>query len=345
MKQYLDLVREVFERGDWQDNRTGVRTLSMPGAMMKFDLKEGFPAVTTKKLAFKSAVGEMVGFLRGYRSAADFRALGCKVWDQNANENAQWLANPYRLGDNDLGSVYGVQWRSWPAYKVISLAAPHSAQQVSDAKARGYVELGRVKGDGENGAEGSAQDGTNIAQAGSADSVVLYKAIDQIRQCVDTIIKDPGSRRILFHGWNWAQLEEMALPPCHLLYQFSVNAQKREISLCLYIRSNDLGLGTPFNLTEGAALLHLIGRLTGYTPRWFSYFIGDAHIYENHVEMLQEQLKREPYPAPKLILSDRIPDYAQTGVYAPEWLERVEPGDFSLEGYQHHPHLTAAMAV
>ena len=175
--------------------------------------------------------------------------------------------------------------------------------------------------------------------------VVLYKAIDQIRQCIDTIHNDPGSRRILFHGWNWAQIEEMALPPCHLLYQFLPNATTREISLCLYIRSNDVGLGTPFNLTEGAALLHLVGRLTGYTPRWFSYFIGDAHIYENHLPMLREQLTREPYEAPRLVLSDRIPDFAVTGRYEPEWLEKVEPGDFSLAGYRHHAPLTAAMAV
>lgn len=330
MKQYLNLVQDIFDNGSWQDNRTGIRTLSMPGAMMKFDLQEGFPAVTTKKLAFKSAVGELVGFLRAYRSAADFRALGCKVWDQNANENAQWLANPYRLQDNDLGSVYGVQWRQWPAYKVIDLSQPQSAAQVADALSRGYQQIGTVEDVGENG---------------KTTSALLYKAIDQLRQCLDTIMTDPANRRILFHGWNWAQLEEMALPPCHLLYQFLVNQSKREISMCLYIRSNDVGLGTPFNLTEGAALLHLVGRLTGYTPRWFTYFIGDAHIYENHVDMLQEQLHREPFPAPKLVLSGRIPDYAVTGKYEPEWLEKVEPRDFWLEGYEHHAPLTAPMAV
>lgn len=320
MKQYLDLVRTVFEQGSWQTNRTGIRTLSLPGAAMRFDLSQGFPAVTTKKLAFKSAIGELVGFLRGYRSAAEFRALGCKVWDQNANENAAWLANPYRLGDDDLGPVYGVQWRNWPAFK----ALPASANaQIEDALARGYVRI-----------------------ADTADGrVVLYKAVDQLRQCLDTIVNNPSDRRIIFHGWNWAQLEEMALPPCHLLYQFLPNAGTREISLCLYIRSNDLGLGTPFNLTEGAALLHLVGRLTGYEPKWFSYFIGDAHVYENHLPMLQEQLTREPLPAPRLLLSDRIPDYAATGQYQPEWLERVEPGDFSLQGYRHHAHLTAPMAV
>jgi thymidylate synthase len=323
MKQYLDLVQSILDTGSWQENRTGTRTLSMPGAALKFDLQEGFPAVTTKRLAFKSAIGELVGFLRASRSAEEFRALGCKVWDQNANENAQWLANPYRLGPDDLGPVYGVQWRQWPAYKV--LPAAQTAQR-ANAIAAGYAELSTFTRDG-------------------VEQVLLYQAIDQLRRCLDTIHTNPADRRILFHGWNWAQIEEMALPPCHLLYQFLPNAAKREISLCLYIRSNDVGLGTPFNLTEGAALLHLMGRLTGYTPRWFSYFIGDAHIYENHVPMLQEQLTREPYPAPRLVLSDRIPDFAVTGRYEPQWLEQVEPGDFLLADYRHHAPLHAPMAV
>lgn len=323
MKQYLDLVQTILETGTVQENRTGIRTISMAGAMMRFDLQQGFPAVTTKKLAFKSAVGELVGFLRGYDNAADFRALGCRVWDQNANENAGWLANPYREGDDDLGEIYGVQWRRWPAYKVLDAA---NEAQIADAGSRGYGMITRFSD-------------------GGCEKVLLYKAVDQLRQCLDTIIDNPTDRRILFHGWNCAQMEQMALPPCHLLYQFLPNVARREISLCLYIRSNDLGLGTPFNLTEGAALLHLVGRLTGYAPRWFTYFIGDAHIYENHVDMLREQLEREPFPAPKLVLSDRIPDYAVTGKYEPEWLEKVEPSDFSLEGYRHHAALTAPMAV
>lgn len=330
MKQYLNLVQDIFDNGSWQMNRTGIRTLSIPGAMMKFDLQKGFPAVTTKKLAFKSAIGELVGFLRGYTSAADFRSLGCKVWDQNANQNEQWLANPFRLQADDLGPVYGAQWRQWPAYKLIDISQPQSAAQVKNALSNGYKQIGVVE---------------NTGNHANVSGLLLYKAIDQLRQCLDTIIKDPGNRRILFHGWNWAQLEEMALPPCHLLYQFLVNESKREISLCLYIRSNDVGLGTPFNLTEGAALLHLVGRLTGYTPRWFTYFIGDAHIYENHMPMLQEQLQREPYSAPKLVLSDRIPDFSLSGKYEPKWLEMVEPSDFWLEGYQHHAPLTAPMAV
>jgi thymidylate synthase len=323
MQQYLELIQTVIDTGSWQDNRTGIRTLSVPGAMMRFDLTQGFPAVTTKKLAFKSVVGELCAFLRASRSAADFRALGCKVWDQNANENKQWLENPYRLGEDDLGPVYGVQWRQWPGFKLIERDRP---QQIADAQKNGFRLISQFDDAG-------------------VPKVLLHKSIDQLRECLDTIMNNPGSRRILFHGWNPAVLDAVALPACHLLYQFIPNPATRELSMCLYVRSNDLGLGTPFNLAEGAALMHLVGRLTGYTPRWFTYFIGDAHIYENHMDMVREQLKREPFPAPKFIISDRVPDFAKTGKYEPEWLEKVEPTDFSLEGYQHHAPITAAMAV
>jgi len=135
MKSYLELVRTCLAEGSWQENRTGVRTLSIPGAMLRFDLSKGFPAVTTKKLAFKSAMGELVGFLRGYRDAAQFRALGCKVWDQNANQNSAWLANPNRRGADDLGPIYGVQWRRWPGYKVI---ATSEAGRIERARSLGY---------------------------------------------------------------------------------------------------------------------------------------------------------------------------------------------------------------
>ncbi|MBB3219891.1 thymidylate synthase [Pseudoduganella umbonata] len=323
MNQYLDLVRQIIETGAWQDNRTGVRTISIPGAMMRFDLREGFPAVTTKRLAFKSVIAELCGFLRAYRSAADFRSLGCKVWDQNANENSEWLSNPYRLGEDDLGPIYGVQWRQWPAYKLID--ARHS-DQIEDAQSRGFRIISPVVDDG-------------------ISKVLLYKAIDQLKDCLNTIMTNPSSRRILFHGWNCADLDSFALPPCHLLYQLLPNPATKEISLCLYIRSNDIGLGAPFNLAEAAALLHLIGRLTGYTPRWFTYFIGDAHIYENHMDMLTEQLNRQPFASPTLRISERIPEYSVTGVYEPEWLDTIEPNDFILDDYLHHPHITAPMAV
>ena len=184
--------------------------------------------------------------------------------------------------------------------------------QIADALARGYAKVADL-------------------DEGGAPKVLLYKAVDQLRQCLDTIHERPGDRRILFHGWNWAQIEEMALPPCHLLYQFLPNASTREISLCLYIRSNDVGLGTPFNLTEGrgaaapgrpadglhAALVHVFHRRR-------------AHLRES----LADAARTAPSTlrGPRLVLSDRIPDFAATG-REPEWLERVEPGDFTLEGY------------
>lgn len=323
MRQYLDLIQTVLDQGFWQENRTGVRTLNLPGAMMRFDLTQGFPAVTTKRLAFKSVVGELIGFLRAVSSAEDFRSLGCKVWDQNANDNAQWLANPFRQGEDDLGPIYGVQWRQWPAYKTIDLSNSNGSEQLAMAKDAGYVQIG-VQDD---------------------QVIVLYKAIDQLRLCLDMIMTDPDSRRILFHGWNCAALDEMALPPCHLLYQFLPNKATKEISLCLYIRSNDLGLGAPFNVASASILLHLVGRLTGYTPKYLTYFVGSAHIYENHLEMLEEQLSRTPHALPRLCIEPNIPEYAKTGVYEPQWLEKVNPEDFWLDGYTHHAPLSAPMAV
>lgn len=323
MHQYLDLVRTVFEQGDWQKNRTGIRTLSISGASLRLDLQKGFPAVTTRKTAFKTAMGEMVAFLRASQSAADFRALGCKVWDQNANENKAWLANPYRQGEDHLGPVYGAMWRQWPGYKVLDQG---QTAQLEDALGRGYRQVATF-------------------DEGNGPKVLLHRSIDQIRSLLDTLISNPGDRRMLFHAWNPAVLEEVALPACHTLYSCQANQAKKELSMCLFIRSSDIGLGLPLNVIEAAALVHLFARLTGFTPRWLNVFLADAHIYENQVDMLKEQLTREPYALPKLVLSERVPDYAVTGKYEPEWLDKVEPSDFTLEGYQHHPPLTAPMAV
>lgn len=321
MKPYLDLLSLVLKQGEWQDNRTGIRTLDLPGASLRYDLTEGFPAVTTKKLAFKSVIGELIGFLRSYDSAADFRALGCKVWDQNANENQAWLNNPYRKGgDDDLGPVYGVQWRRWPAFKALDTVTQHA--QILDAQENhGYTSWGAL-----------------------GQTTILFKQVDQLGDCIRTIMTDPGSRRILFHGWNPAQLEEMALPPCHLLYQFLPNATTRSLSMTLYIRSNDLGLGLPFNQASAAALLHLVARLTGYKAKWLSIFIGSAHIYENHLDMVREQLARTPYASPQLILNERINALSDPSD-VDQALFEVQPEDFALWGYEHHPPIKAAMAV
>jgi thymidylate synthase len=328
MKQYLELIQHVLDTGEWTENRTGIRTIMVPGAMMTFDHRKGFPAVTTKKLAFKSVVGELCAFLRASRSAADFRALGCKVWDANANENKDWLANPYRIGEDDLGPVYGVQWRKWPSFKLLNW--PEKDALIEEAKFNGWQILDEV-GSGGTGLNGRLQ-------------VVMYKEIDQLRTCLDTIVNNPDSRRILFHGWNPAVLDEVALPACHILYQFMPNRKNGLIHMNVYLRSNDLGLGAPFNIAESSVLQSLVGRLTGYKPGLLNVFIGDAHIYENHIDMVTEQLKREVYDAPELKINERVAEFHRDG-YQPQWLELVEPSDFTLEGYKHHEPLTAPMAV
>lgn len=220
MKEYLSLVGKILKFGRWQNNRTGVPTIGLPGQLLSFDMNDGFPAITTRKLAFKTGTGELVGFLRAIRSAAGFRALGCKVWDQNANENEQWLANPYREGLDDLGGIYGVQWRKWPAYKEIPVA---QFAQVKDALSKGYSEISRRVVDDQ-------------------EFIIFFKEIDQVRECLDKIMHNPTDRRILFHAWNPAQLDAMGLPPCHLLYNFTCNDNAKELSLTLFIRSNDKGL-------------------------------------------------------------------------------------------------------
>src|SRR5690625_4344107 len=175
MQQYLDLVAGVIKHGTWRDNRTGVRTKSVPGATINHDMRLGFPAVTTKRLAFKSVAGELVGFLRGYTSAEDFRALGCKIWDQNANENEQWLNNPNRKGEDHLGPIYGDQWRGDPAYKVFGT---DELERIEQAKAQGYYVLGTINGSHPKGS-----------------SIVLHKKVDQVLQCLEKIINDPQDRR------------------------------------------------------------------------------------------------------------------------------------------------------
>ena len=182
MKQYLELVANVIKNGTLQANRTGVKTISLPGAMLRYDLKEGFPAITTRRMAFKSAIGEMCGFLRPVNSAADFRALGCKVWDQNANENAQWLANPFRQGEDDLGEIYGVQWRKWPAYKQV---ARSNLAAIELCLSQGYRQIAEGEEDGQA-------------------YVVLYKAIDQVRQCCTKVTStpSPSSRRCRRRPWG-----------------------------------------------------------------------------------------------------------------------------------------------
>lgn len=283
MKNYLDLGKEILETGTWQSNRTGTDAISLPGAMLKFDLSNGFPLMTTKKLAVQGMIGEFIGFMRGAESAEDFRNLSCNFWNADANQNKDWLRNPNRKGEDDLGRIYGAQWRGW------------RSEQIAPG---------------------------------------MYGCIDQVQQALDLIAHNPTSRRIIINAWNPAELNQMALPPCHVLYQFIVNVERKELNLCMYQRSCDMFLGVPMNIASSALFLSVMARLTGYKPRFFTHFLADAHIYRNHVKQVEEQISRTPFSLPRLMISDTLVD-----------IDRLHPEMFKLEGYECHPAIQGVMAT
>lgn len=293
MKQYHDLLRQVIAEGQREPNRTGIDTLTISGAMLKFDLRDGFPAVTTKKLAFNQVKGELIGFLNGVDNAAEFRSLGCNVWDQNANENKDWLANENRKGQDDLGRVYGVQWRDW-RYPLRTM---------------GYVE-------GES-------------------------SIDQIVNALSDIRFNPQSRRIIVNAWNPAELDQMALPPCHIMFQLLPRSDGT-LHMNMYQRSCDMFLGVPFNIASYALLLELFAAWSGRKAATLTMFMADVHIYVNHIHQVNAQLTREEYPLPKLWI--RHPNNVQ---YMPlsDILAELSPADIHLSDYQHHEAIKAPMAV
>jgi thymidylate synthase len=264
MKQYHDLLRFVRDHGVRREDRTGVGTLGVFGYQMRFDLADGFPLVTTKKLHLKSIVHELLWFLSGSTNTRYLKENGVSIWDEWADAHG------------DLGPVYGKQWRSW--------AAP---------------------------------DG---------------RTIDQIAQLVERLKSDPYSRRHIVSAWNPADIGEMALPPCHCLYQFHV-AEGR-LSCQLYQRSADVFLGVPFNIASYALLTLMVAQVTGYRPGEFIHSFGDAHLYLNHLDQADEQLRREPRPLPRMIIN---PDVRSIFDFVYE--------DFRLEGYTPHPHIKAPVAV
>ena len=264
MQQYLDLMRLVMETGVEKDDRTGTGTRSVFGYQMRFDLTDGFPLVTTKKLHVKSIIHELLWFLAGDTNIRYLKENGVRIWDEWADENG------------DLGPVYGAQWRAWPTR------------------------------DGE--------------------------AIDQIRQVVEAIRSNPDSRRLIVSAWNPAEVERMALPPCHCLFQFYVGDGR--LSCQLYQRSADVFLGVPFNIASYALLTMMVAQVTGLKPGEFIHTLGDAHLYANHLEQARLQLAREPRPLPKMHLNTAVTDIFGF-VYE----------DFALEGYDPHPHIKAEVSV
>lgn len=265
MKQYLDLLAHILVDGHRKNDRTGTGTLSTFGYQMRFDLSDGFPLLTTKKLHLKSIIHELLWFLRGDTNAHSLQDVGVRIWNE-------W-ADPVT---GDLGPVYGAQWRSWP--------------------------------DGNGG------------------------VIDQIAQAQDTIRRDPDSRRIIVSAWNVAQLPQMALAPCHALFQFYV-ADGR-LSLQLYQRSADCFLGVPFNIASYALLTMMMAQATGLKPGEFIHTLGDAHLYLNHLEQARLQLEREPRPLPKMIINPEVKDIFD-----------FKYEDFTLTDYDPHPHIPAPVAV
>lgn len=264
MEQYLNLVKHVMENGVNKSDRTGTGTRSVFGYQMRFNLEDGFPVVTTKKLHLKSIIHELLWFLKGDTNIKYLNENGVKIWDEWADEKGE------------LGPVYGHQWRSWPEY---------------------------------NGG-----------------------SIDQVARLVNDLKTNPDSRRHIVSAWNVAEVDKMALPPCHLLFQFYVAEGK--LSCQLYQRSADIFLGVPFNIASYALATQMFAQATNLKPGEFIHTFGDAHIYKNHFEQVNLQLTREPRPLPKMIIN---PDKKNIDDFVFD--------DFELRGYDPHPHIKGKVSV
>ena len=316
MQNYLDLMVKCRDEGiDVFNERTQKTCRTLVGAQLEFDLSNGeFPAVTTKELAFKSMKGELLGFFRGYDNAADFRSLGCGIWNKNANETPAWLANPNRKGVDDLGRIYGVQWNNWKAYKIV--------KDLKEAK--------------------SEVDGYKLEMYDQYNKKALYvQSINQLEKALRTIITNPSDRRIIVSAWNPGELDQMALPPCHVDYRFTpINDY---LHIVMTIRSWDLFLGASFNIASTALFLSIMAELSGYLPGKVIIQATNAHLYSDHFDALEEQLTRDVFPSPQLMLSNNINKVSLDEI--PGVFTRINPEDIWLENYKHHDPIKAPMAI
>jgi thymidylate synthase len=316
MQQFHDLVANILENGIREPNRTGIDTLSLPGQVLRFDMADGFPAITTKKLAFKSAVGELLGFYRGATTAAQFRELGCKVWDANANNTESWLANPNRLGEDDLGRIYSAQWTDWRDWRMT-----HSADEANELTAKGY-EL--------------------VACDVALNRYVFRRGINQLEDVLTKLLTNPNDRRKVITAWRPDEWDAAALPSCHTEISLQADTKNRKLHLTQHMRSFDVGLG--FNVTLSSLMLCIMAKLSGFTPATVTFLIADAHAYVTHEEGLRELISREHYPQPTLHLGDSIPTLTSADQVKGAF-ERIQPDDIQLVGYKSHPPIKLPMAA
>lgn len=344
MKQYLALMQDILDNGVVKKDRTGVGTLSVFGRQLRFDLKEGFPLVTTKKVHLKSIIHELLWFLNGDTNVKYLQENGVRIWNEWSDE------------EGNLGPVYGKQWREWRDCKVVEC---HDVRRTQQLMQRGYKYIGNTK-----------EDGTTY--------LVYEKPHDQISKVIQQLREDPDSRRIIVSAWNVGDLDDMALNPCHNYFQFyttemtllerldwyEVNEPekfanaplinhediddeerlhetldregipRRKLSCFYMMRSNDVALGKPFNIASYALLTHMVAQQVNMVPDELVYSGVDVHLYLNHLEQIKLQLTREPYPLPKLVIK-RKPDSIFDYKYE----------DFEVVGYQSHPHIAMPVAV
>lgn len=344
MKQYLALMQDILDNGVVKKDRTGVGTLSVFGRQLRFDLKEGFPLVTTKKVHLKSIIHELLWFLNGDTNVKYLQENGVKIWNAWSDE------------EGNLGPVYGKQWREWRDCKVVEC---HDVRRTQQLMQRGYKYIGNMK-----------EDGTTY--------LVYEKPHDQISKVIQQLREDPDSRRIIVSAWNVGDLDDMALNPCHNYFQFYTTEMtllerldwyeanepekfanaplinhediddeerlhetldregipRRKLSCFYMMRSNDVALGKPFNIASYALLTHMVAQQVNMVPDELVYSGVDVHLYLNHIDQIKLQLTREPYPLPKLVIKRK-----------PESIFDYKYEDFEVVGYQSHPHIVMPVAV
>lgn len=329
MYAYHSLIREILMHGEDQRNeRTGALCKVIVGTQIKFDLRKGFPMLTARKIPFKSGLGELLAFFRGATSAAEFRALGCNFWDQNANETKAWLANPMREGVDDLGPIYGKQWVNWEDVKLIKDSAENS-DKISYLYSLGYDYVGSYF---------KVRDVVN----NEPDTIILRRNINQLEEVVRKIMTDPTDRRILFTGWNVGELDMMSLPPCHMTYTFTPMQASKTLHVTMSMRSADVYLGVPMNIVTTSTLLEIVARLTGYRAGTVTIQMTNTHLYENSFDAARELLDRFEHESPKLVMSDRVQPLLSVD-QIPGVFTKIEPSDIWLENYEHGGVLSVPM--